>query len=237
MKAVILAAGFATRLYPLTRNFPKPLLEIGGMPLIDHLLEKLAAVPLTSTAVVCNRRFEAEFRRWCPPHVDLVVNDAMSDDARLGAVGDLGLALSAGPGEDVLVAAADNLFDFSLAGFVQHFAATQISTVCVWHNADETDRRRRGNAVVGAGDELVSFAEKPATPASAWSSAPLYAYSRDDAGRVHDYLREGGNPDAPGHFVAWLCQRRPMQVYRLADPPLDIGNHESLAAARARLGD
>ena len=236
MKAVVLAAGFATRLYPLTRHFPKPLLEIGGMPLIDHLLDKLSGVPLTSVAVVCNRRFETEFRRWQPAHVELVVNEAMDNETRLGAIGDLALALGASPQEDMLVAAADSLFEFSLSGFVDHFSASRRSTVCVWHNADEADRRRRGNAIVGAGDELLSFAEKPPEPQSSWSSAPLYAYRAEDAARVHEFLREGGNPDAPGHFVAWLCRQRPMQVYKLAAPPLDIGNHESLAAARARLG-
>ncbi len=234
MKALVLAAGFATRLYPLTRDFPKPLIEIGGQTIIDRLLAQIRAVTPDEIVVVCNRRFENHFRNWQPHDVRLVVNEAQDDAARLGAVGDLALALGDEVNSDHLVAAADNLFDVHFPEVVDHFRDLQRSTVCVWRNPDDEDRRRRGNALIGDNHSLVAFEEKPEAPRSEWSSAPLYVYRAEDLARIGEYLAAGGNPDAPGHFVAWLSQQSPMSAFPLAETPVDIGNHEALARARER---
>ncbi len=233
MNALILAAGFATRLYPLTRDFPKPLIEIGGQTIIDRLLSQIRTTAPDEIVVVCNRRFERHFRDWRPHDVRLVVNDAQDDASRLGAVGDLALALGNEVRTDHLVAAADNLFDVHFSEVVDHFKAQQRSTVCVWRNPDKEDRRRRGNALIGDGHALVAFEEKPAVPRSEWSSAPLYVYRGEDLARIQEYLVAGGNPDAPGHFVAWLSNQSPMSAFTLSEVPVDIGNHEALARARA----
>ena len=232
MKAVVLAAGFATRLYPLTRDFPKPFIEIGGISILDRLMLNLAEVALDEIVVVCNRRFETHFRAWRPAHVHLVVNEAFDSSSRLGAVADLALALDASRSADVLVAAADTLFCVSLVDVVAHFQRTRLSTVCVWRNPDPVDRCRRGNVLMDGGGRLLNFVEKPAAPRSEWSSAPLYVYRSEDVDRVTEYLDVGGNRDAPGHFAAWLSHRLPMSTYRLPQEPIDIGNHKALALAR-----
>jgi glucose-1-phosphate thymidylyltransferase len=239
MKCVVLAAGYATRLYPLTLNTPKPLLEVGGKSILDHLLSNLVRVPgLSEIVLVSNARFLAHFLRWqetAPYPVPISVFDdgSTTNEGRLGAVADLALAVSrASIADDCLVTAADNLFTFELADLVAFFRRARADTIAVHELTDLAGLRRTGVVELGADSRVLSFEEKPALPKSHWAAPPLYVYRADTLPLVTEYLDAGHNPDAPGCFVPWLLGRRPVVAFRFAGPRYDIGDRESYEAAR-----
>lgn len=239
MKAVILAAGYATRLYPLTRDRPKALLEVGGRTILDHLVTQLDEISAVAGVVlVTNQRFTGQFEAWRAQRSGgkpvIVLDDGThSNETRLGALGDLHLAIQkTTPDDDLLVAAADNLLGFRLADLVASFESRRVAHLCV-HRVDDLARlRRTGVVVLDEDDRVREFAEKPTEPRSHWAAPPLYVFPRGSGTRLDRYLAEGGSPDAPGHFIAWLCQREPVQAFRTVGPVLDVGTPASLAAAR-----
>lgn len=241
MNALILAAGYATRLYPLTKDFPKPLLEVGGRTILDHLLAQLDAIDAIKRVwLITNHRFMPHFTRWRQGRtggkpVDLIDDGTLTNDDRLGAVGDLLVALqSVGTDDDLLVTAADNLLEFPLADLVNAFRRRPLSHVCV-HGVDDPARlRRTGVVVLGAEDRVIEFREKPAKPRSNLAVPPIYLLARATLPRVGEYLGGGGLPEAPGHFIEWLCRQEAVHAHRIHGTILDIGTPESLGAARAR---
>lgn len=227
MRCVILAAGYATRLYPLTRNVPKALLEIGGKTIVDRLVDQLEAAQPTSIHLVTNDRFHGHFQAWARAGVELLNDGSRNEDDRLGAVGDLRFAIDhIGCDEDLLVTAADSLY-----GFQPEITACvpQITTIVVWDNPDLDDRTRRGNVALDADGAVTSFTEKPAEPASRWSSCPLYLFCRDDLPLITAFA---GNPDAPGHLIEWLVGKTQLRAVIVDRPPTDIGTPAALANAR-----
>lgn len=238
MKAIILAAGYATRLYPLTKNFPKPLLEVGGKTILDHLIDQIETIPDIDRAyLVTNRRFYGHFADWARAdrsQIDILDDGTTSNDDRLGAVGDLRFAIEARAiADDVIVLAADNILLFSLQNFVNAFKANPASYITVRHNPDYDDRKRRGNVLLDENNRVLQFIEKPAKPISKWSVPPFYIYPSTTLPRVKEYIATGGTPDAPGHFAEWLHAREPLYAHEIEGRVLDIGNRESLSAARA----
>ncbi len=240
MKIIILAAGYATRLYPLTRDFPKALLQIGAKSLLDHVLDSLAELPDREVTVVTNARFANHFVDWCPDDVGLVVNESTNESDRLGAVGDLLYGLRAESRsefpERCLVVAGDNLLPFSLSDFWSEHEGRDKSLLCAWRNADALDREQRGNVAFSSNRRVNNFREKPSPAPSEWSTAPLYVFKRDALELLEPYLDGGGNADAPGHFVEWLAQRLELAVWCAPQSPVDIGTHETLARARQQFG-
>ena len=239
MKAVILAAGYATRLQPLTSTTPKPLLEVGGRTILDHLVDALDALPeLRALHLVTNPRFAADCaagreRRRSRLPITLLDDGSTANENRLGAVADLALAIERHAlADDLLVSAADNLYRFPLAGLVAAFRARPAVWLCVHEVASLEARRRTGNAVLGAGDRVLSFEEKPCEPRSAWGVPPLYVLPRQALSRVREHLARGGVPDSPGDLVAWLCSVEPVYAHRVSGPILEVGSPETLAAAR-----
>jgi glucose-1-phosphate thymidylyltransferase len=239
MTALILAAGYATRLYPLTRDFPKPLLEVGGKALVDHLLDLVAAIPeIRRVGLVTNHRFLPMFQAWQQRRsgglpVDLLDDGTTSNETRRGAVGDLQFALEElAIADDLLVCAADNILRFPLSEFVTAFLDRRTILVCVHHVQDLARRRRTGIAVLGEQDRVMEFAEKPELPKSCWAVPPLYLYPRAVLPLVKVYLEAGGSPEAPGHLLEWLCRREPVHAYRVRGSILDIGTAQSLESAQ-----
>ena len=243
MKAIILAAGYATRLYPLTKNFPKPLLEVGGKTILDHLVDQIKIVSdIDRIYVVTNRRFYGHFADWACKNkaiqagleTEILDDGTTSNDNRLGAVGDIQFAIEAcAIADDVLVLAADNILLFSLQKLVDTFNSNPVSHVAVRHNPDYDDRKRRGNVQLDKDNRVLQFIEKPDRPISEWSASPVYIYPASILPRFEEYIASGGNPDAPGHFVAWLHTCETVYGYDIEGGVLDIGNRESLADARA----
>lgn len=243
MKAIILAAGYATRLYPLTKNFPKPLLEVGGKTILDHLLEQIKTIAdIDGAYVVTNRRFYGHFADWARANramltgleIEILDDGTTSNDNRLGAVGDIQFAIEARDiADDVLVLAADNILLFSLQKLVNTFNSNPVPHIAVRHNPDYDDRKRRGNVELDKDNRVLQFIEKPDRPISEWSALPVYIYPTSILSHFEEYIANGGNPDAPGHFVAWLHTCETVYAYDIEGGVLDIGNRESLAEARA----
>ena len=218
MKAIILAAGYATRLYPLTKNFPKPLLKVGGKTILDHLLEQIKVIAgIDGAYVVTNRRFYGHFADWARENktiqtelrTEILDDGTTSNDNRLGAVGDIQFAIEARDvADDVLVLAADNILLFPLQKLVNTFYSNPVSHIAVRHNPDYDDRKRRGNVQLDEDNRVLQFIEKPDRPISEWSASPVYIYPASILPRFEEYIANGGNSDAPGHFFRMVAYMR-----------------------------
>ncbi len=233
LQCVLLAAGYATRLHPLTDDRPKALLPVGGRPILEHVLEKLVPLGLERIILVTNHRFADQFASWVDASgwVDMVTiaDDGTQTNAeRLGAIGDLAWAIEEfSLDDDTLVMAADNLFEFSLVDFVQFAQVRKTDCITVYRLDDVERLQRTGNAVLTADGRLTAFAEKPAQPISHWAVPPFYIYRRETLPLVRKYLAEGGNPDAPGHFLPWLLVQRPVYALVVKGNIYDVGTVES----------
>ena len=244
MKAYLLAAGFATRMYPLTRDVAKPLLEVGEAPILSHILRRVEVLPdLSEVVVIGNHRFAEALDAWsrsvsCRVEVRVLDDGANEVEERLGALGDLAFALEQVPnqGEDLLVIAGDNLLEFDLAPYYQDFQ-TEGSSLLITRSVEIGGGPSPYNEVMlDQAGQVLSFREKPLDPASPLSAMAVYFLKAQDAGLLSDYLTEGGNPDAPGHFIAWLVSLRRVVARPLSGRWFDIGSLESLQEARAKYG-
>ncbi len=241
LAAVFLAAGFATRLYPLTKTKAKPLLEVGGQAMLTRIVDQVARMgAVEDGVVVTNGRFHADFVDWqrqVRPQLPLtIVNDgAENNETRLGAIQDLALGLQQRadrPAPDGwLVLACDNLFEFDLARVAQRFASTRNGQLIV-RQVPAPVPAGRYSEVILTGDRVERFREKPQDPESDLSAIAVYLLPQDLPELVRDYLDGGGNPDAPGHFLAWLSERRPLEATRLDGRWLDIGSAADLIRAQ-----
>jgi glucose-1-phosphate thymidylyltransferase len=237
MKAVVLAAGYATRLYPLTLDRPKALLPVGGKPILDHLLDRLEEIPeLDETIVVTNSKFVAAVRDWAGGSgrgVQIIDDGTADEETKLGAIGDLGLAIrSAEIDEDLVVVAGDNLFSESFARFGEFGREKGSPALAVYDVGDLDVVRGRYNTIELDGDDrVVFFEEKPERPTSTLTGIALYFYPRSSLRLVSQYLEAGNDPDQPGRLVQWLYPRTPVYAWRVPGRWFDIGSKETLAEA------
>ncbi|MSR38269.1 MAG: hypothetical protein EXS02_05475 [Planctomycetes bacterium] len=241
---VVLAAGFATRLYPLTKTCSKPLLEVGGLPLLTRIVRQFAATSqVRAITVVHNAKFAADYVRWrAAISVDLpikLLNNGATEDANgRGAIRDLQLALASAAsnvGEGYIVAGGDNVFDFDVDKLIEQFSSGEWPQI-VLRDVGEMIPGRYSEAVVDDDGRVTALREKPADVCSPLSAICLYFLPHNLPALVDRYLATGGNSDAPGHFIAWLCQQQPVRGVRFAGRWFDIGSVATLAAARAALG-
>jgi glucose-1-phosphate thymidylyltransferase len=237
MKALILAAGYATRLYPLTQTVAKPLLPLAGRPLLDYLLDRIRAVDeVDAVHVVTNHKFTDPFNAWARAHAGVVVHDdgTTSDDHRLGAIGDIAFVVdTAGlAGDDLLVAAGDNLFDYSLADYVSWWRTKGEASAVVLYDVGDLELAKKYSSVdLDADERLTGFTEKPRNPTSPLVATAAYLYHREHVPLVRRYLEEGNAPDQPGRFVAWLVPRAPVYGYTVGGDWRDIGDAQQLLDA------
>ncbi len=241
MNVLILAAGYATRLYPLTLNKAKPLLVVGGKPIIEWLVDNLAGIPdLGTIYVVTNDKFAADFRAWSqsyqkrhPEFKFKVVNDgSTSDDDKLGAIGDINFVVTQEKLSDtsLLIAAGDNLFTDSLVDFVAYARNTEV-TVAVYDVGNAEAIKKYGNVAVDAQGIMTRFEEKPQKPQGTLAAIALYYYSSAVLSLLRTYLVAGNNADQPGRFVQWLYTRKPVNTFQIKGRWLDIGSKETLENA------
>lgn len=239
MKCLILAAGYGTRMQSVVGNLPKALIPLGGRTILDCLLARLDELEVESV-LVTNQRFHRAFLEWrrAAGREIAILNDGTRNvDERLGAVGDIHFALShLGVDDDLLVAGADNLFDFSLRPLRSAFESERAVHLAVWHNPDLADQRRRGVVETGANGWVTSFREKPEAPRSHLAAAPLYLLPCELLDETGRYLAAGGNPDAPGYLMEYLAARHRVRAWRVPGEILDVGNPQSYAAAVRRFG-
>ncbi len=233
MKALILAAGYATRLRPLTDSIPKQLLPVGGRPIVDWILDRVAETSADEVHLVTNARFAPDFERWARDKDVHVHNDGTtSNEDRLGAIGDIAFV---GLDDDLLAIAGDNLFDFSLADYEAYWRGKEGSCVAVHDVGDPELAKKYGIVDVDEHDRITNFVEKPEDPPTTLCATATYLYRREHAALVSTYLAEGNPPDQPGNFVVWLYTRAPVYAYRFPGEWFDIGDQAQLLEADNRM--
>ncbi|MBR5023308.1 MAG: nucleotidyltransferase family protein [Oscillospiraceae bacterium] len=232
MKCLILAAGYATRLYPLTENFPKPLLDVGGKTILDWLVDDIHTAGLVDEfVVISNHKFAHHFDKWAATKsmkVTVVDDGTDSNETRLGAVKDIQFAIDQlDLDDDMLVIAGDNVLDFSLTKFISYAKEKNTSCIMRYYEPQEKKLVKCGVVEIDENDRIVSMEEKPAEPKSHWCCPPFYYYTRKDAKLVAKGIEAGCGTDAPGSYIAWLCTQTPVFAMEMPGRRFDVGNLDS----------
>lgn len=232
MKCLILAAGYATRLYPLTENFPKPLLDVNGKTILDWLVDDIDTLGVVDEyVVISNHKFAHHFNNWAvtkKQKVTVIDDGTSTNETRLGAVCDIQFAIDKlALDDEMLVIAGDNVLDFSLTKFIQY--AKEKGTSCIMRYYEpETKRLLKSGVVdIDENDLVLNMTEKSPTPATHWCCPPFYFYTKADARLVKEGIESGCGTDAPGSYIAWLCQKTDVHAMQMPGKRYDIGNLES----------
>lgn len=232
MKCLILAAGYATRLYPLTENFPKPLLDVNGKTILDWLVDDIDTLgKVDEYVVISNHKFAHHFDAWAKTksqRITVVDDGTSTNETRLGAVCDVQFAIDTlGLDDDMLVIAGDNVLDFSLTRFIEYAEDKGASAVMRYYEPEEKKLLKSGVVTVDENDLVTEMTEKSPTPATHWCCPPFYFYTREDAKLVKEGIAGGCGTDAPGSYIAWLCKRSRVYAMEMPGKRYDIGNLES----------
>jgi len=239
MKAVILCAGYAVRLYPLTLNTPKPLLKVAGKAIVEHIIENIQLLPeIEQIYIITNHRFYDQFRVWLSlqsykKEITLVDDETISNDDRLGAIGDLSFVIrKKNINDDLLVIAGDNLFGFPLRKYVDFFYHHKRSQVAFHDLKDrEKVKKRFGVGILDkASTKIINFEEKPEQPRSALAATACYLFSKEDIPLIQDLARQG-QADAPGHLIKHLIDHSQAHGFVFDEHWFDIGSLEGLQEA------
>ncbi len=232
MKCLILAAGYATRLYPLTENFPKPLLSVQDKTILDWLIDDIDTIGMVDEyVVISNHKFAHHFRQWVAQkkqRVTVVDDGSDSNETRLGAVRDIQFAMDElALDDDMLVIAGDNLLDFSLTQFMRYAKGKHTSCIMRYYEPNEEKLKKCGVVTVDKQDRILRMTEKSPTPETHWCTPPFYYYTREDARLVKQGIAAGCGVDAPGSYIAWLCTQTSVHAMEMPGKRYDIGNIES----------
>ena len=237
MICIILAAGYATRLYPITENFPKALLEVKGKSILDWLIDNAHSTgAITRYVIVSNHKYAAHFHKWAKNssyNVTVLDNGTNTNETRLGAVRDLWFAVDELKlSGNLLVMAGDNLLSFSLSKFIRYSKDKRSSCVMRYKEQRVEKLRRGGVILTDEYDRVIDMQEKPENPLSQWLTPPFYIFTEDDAQSVKDAILDGCATDAPGSFIAWLCKYRTVHAMLMQGNRYDIGDLESYKKAQ-----
>lgn len=232
MKCLILAAGYATRLYPLTENFPKPLLKVGEKTILDWLVDDIeTSGSVDEYIVISNHKFAHHFDDWAKTKqqkITVVDDGTDSNETRLGAVKDIQFAIdSLGIDDDMLVIAGDNVLDFSLTKFVEYAEKKGCSCIMRYFEPEFSKLLKCGVVTINEEDKILDMTEKSPTPATNWCCPPFYYYTKEDARLVRKGIESGCATDAPGSYIAWLCTQTTVCAMEMPGKRYDIGNLES----------
>lgn len=238
MKCLILAAGYATRLYPLTENFPKPLLKVGEKPILDWLIDDIDGANLVDEyIVISNHKFAHHFNEWAKKsekRITIVDDGTDSNETRLGAVKDIQFAIEKlGIDDEMLVIAGDNVLDFSLTKFISYCKEKNTSCIMRYYEENEKKLTKCGIVTIDDNDKILSMVEKPEIPPTHWCCPPFYYYTKADAKLVAKGIESGCGTDAPGSYIAWLCTQTTVHAMEMPGSRYDIGNLESYENVRA----
>lgn len=232
MKCLILAAGYATRLYPLTENFPKPLLTVGDKTILDWLVDDIdTADSVDEYVVISNHKFAHHFDAWAKTKsqkVTVVDDGTSTNETRLGAVKDIQFAIDQlNLDDDMLVIAGDNVLDFSLTEFVAYAKKKDTSCIMRYYEPDDKKLLKCGVVTIDENDKILNMTEKSSTPATHWCCPPFYYYTKADAKLVQKGIDNGCGTDAPGSYIAWLCKQTSVHAMEMPGKRFDVGNLES----------
>lgn len=238
MKCLILAAGYATRLYPLTENFPKPLLTVGDKTILDWLIDDIDTSGLVDEyVVISNHKYACHFESWAKSKkqkITVVDDGTDSNETRLGAVKDIQFAIdSLHIDDDMIVIAGDNVLDFSLTRFISYAKEKNASCIMRYYEPEEKKLLKCGVVTIDSNDKVLEMTEKSPTPATHWCCPPFYYYTRDDARLVGKGIDSGCGTDAPGSYIAWLCTQTTVYAMEMPGSRYDIGNLESYEKVKA----
>jgi len=242
MKAIILTAGYATRMYPLTLNQPKALLPLGGKPVIDYIINQVNTLPdVNEIIVISNHKFYRHFEKWVEAvksviPISLLNDGSTNEDDRLGAIGDINFALKENNiDEDIIVIAGDNFMTYPLLEQYQFFKTKQSDTVCAQRLADRKMLSQFAVAILDKSNKVMSLIEKPVDPPSDVAIFATYFYKRDTLPLFDQYMEEGQNTDAPGYFVQWLHKKKDVYAYIMNGECHDIGTIEAYHTMQAKI--
>lgn len=241
MKCLILAAGYATRLYPLTENFPKPLLKVGDKTILDWLIDDIDTLgSVDEYVVISNHKFAHHFDEWAKTKSQkiTVVDDGTStNETRLGAVRDIQFAIDKlDLDDDMLVIAGDNVLDFSLTKFISYAEGKKASCIMRYFEPDDKKLLKCGVVTIDESDKILNMTEKSPNPATHWCTPPFYFYSREDAKKIESAIADGCGVDAPGSYIAWLCKQTEVFAMEMPGKRYDIGNLESYERVQKEYG-
>ena len=233
MICLILAAGYATRMYPLTEYFPKPLLDVGGKTIIDWLIDDVeSCANIKKYVVVSNHKFIDKFNDWkdksaLKNKITVIDDGSTENENRLGAVKDIAFAIDKlAINDDLIVLAGDNLLDFSLKGFIEYFKQKNKTCVMRYFEKNIDNLKKTGVAKIDNNDKIINMLEKPRNPESNWAIPPFYIYTKDDICKIEKGINAGCPTDAPGNFIAWLCEQSSVYAYEIFGKRFDIGSIE-----------
>ena len=242
MKNIVIAAGYATRLYPLTENFPKPLLRIGERSILDRILDDVDGIEdIDEHIIVTNHKFAEIFNNWVSERKQKpgtkpirIIDDGTTDNEnRLGAVKDLLLAIDEFDiNDDIMVLAADNVLDFSFQGFVNFFKQKNTSVIMCHHEPELYKLQRTGVIAVDDDMKVLEMQEKPDHPVSNWAVPPFYIYKKNDLPLIRDCLNHGCGFDAPGNLAHYLVNATTIHAWIMPGSRYDIGSLDSYKEAQ-----
>lgn len=241
MKNIVIAAGYATRLYPLTENFPKPLLKVGSRNILERMLDDIDALPeIDAHIIVTNHRFAPIFEEWLAgtsytKPVTIIDDGTETNETRLGAVRDLLLAIERCKiDDDIMVVAADNILEFSMRGFVDYFKEKATSVIMCHHEPELKKLQRTGVIAVDGDMKVLEMQEKPENPVSNWAVPPFYIYSKADLPLIVDCMNHGCGFDAPGNLAHYLADASTLHAWPMPAGRFDIGSLDSYKEAQER---
>lgn len=230
MKAIILAAGYATRLYPLTINMPKPLLPVKGKPIIDYIVDEINTIDaIDKIYVISNHRFAAQFEKWARTiksknEIIILDDQTETEQTKLGAIGDILFTIEQAKIDDeLMIIAGDNYFTFKLKDYYDFYRNVNHDCVCAKEIDDIEMLKSFAVASIDGDGKIVGLVEKPANPQSNLAVYATYFYKKDTVPLFREYINGGNKPDAPGYFVQWLYKRRDVYAYIMQGDCYDIG--------------
>jgi glucose-1-phosphate thymidylyltransferase len=239
MKVLILAAGYGTRLYPLTKSMPKALLDVNGRPMVEHILDKIRGIrEIEEIYIVSNAKFYNKFEEWKANYksqkpITLLNNGTTDDSNKLGAIRDIKFAIDLKEAaDDLLIVAGDNLFDFELKNFSDFFKEKKSFCIGLFGIEDLSMAHKYGNVKLDEEKTIVDFVEKPPKALSNLAAMCLYIFPKRGISVLNNYLEEGNNPDAVGYFIQWLVKRDKVYGYQFDGKWLDIGDMNSYNKAK-----
>jgi glucose-1-phosphate thymidylyltransferase len=243
MKALVLAAGYATRLYPLTKDYPKPLLKLGSKPIIDYIIEKLDLLDeIDEIIVITNSRFFSHFSKWSKSvrvnkKISLIDDLTKSLSDKLGAIGDMDFAIqNKSIKDDLMVIGGDNLFDDSLKGFLSFAKSKTKSPVLGAYNiGNKTDAKKYGVLKLNKENKVINFQEKPSAPKSTLVAMCLYYFPKSKLALIKEYLgKKNKQKDATGLYIDWLRRRVAVYGFVFGGRWYDIGDHKFYNEAKKK---
>lgn len=234
MKAIILVAGYATRLYPLTLNTPKALLPINGKAIVDYIIDQIEKIDdIDEIYVVTNHKFSNNFNVWATNHtcskpISIIDDGTTTEETRRGAIGDILFTIKEkNINDDIVVIAGDNYFTYDLADYYKYFREKDKDCVCVKPFNNKEMLKQFGIALIDDKGKIIDIEEKPENPKSNNVVYATYMYKRETVPLFKKYIDEGNKPDAPGHFVEWLYKIKDVYAYKFNEECYDIGTPES----------